>query len=209
MAFVALHPRGVHRVVAAGTLWATASEARAGASLRSALWRLRSASPVPLVDVGAERLRLLPYVSVDVHEQTAAARRALDPATPPQDYRQELDGELLPGWYEEWVLVERDRLRQLRLHALESASERLATASRFAEAIEVALAAVAADPLRETAHQALIRSHLAEGNVAEALLQYRRYASLLRRKVGAAPSRRLRELVEPLLGGEQDWPTRT
>jgi len=199
IAFVALRQRGVHRAVAAGTLWPTASEEHAQASLRSALWRLRCMLRVPLVDGARDRLALDGDVAVDVHAQRAAVRRALDAATPYAGYCLELEGDLLPGWYEDWVLLERERLRQLRLHALEALTGRLIGAERHADALETALAAIAGDPLRETAHQALVRVHLAEGNVVEALRQYEAYSNLLRRHVGLEPSRRLRELVEPLL----------
>lgn len=199
IAFVALRRRGIHRAVAAGTLWPTANEEHAQASLRSALWRLRCSLRVPLVAGAKDQLALEENVVVDVHAQAEAVRRAFDPAAPCPGFSPELEGDLLPGWYEDWVLLERERLRQLRLHALEALTERLIGAGRHADALETALAAIAGDPLRETAHQALVKVHLAEGNVVEALRQYETYAGLLRREVGLEPSRRLRELVEPHL----------
>jgi hypothetical protein len=72
-------------------------------------------------------------------------------------------GELLPGWYEDWVLVERKRLRQLRMHALEALAEKLTEAGRYGVAMPAAYAAVRADPVRESAHRAVVRVHLAEG----------------------------------------------
>jgi hypothetical protein len=58
-------------------------------------------------------------------------------------------GELLPGWYDDWVMFERERLRQLQLHALETMAHRLAKEHRYADAVDVALAAVRLEPLRE------------------------------------------------------------
>jgi DNA-binding SARP family transcriptional activator len=91
-------------------------------------------------------------------------------------------GELLPGWYEDWVLVERERLRQLRMHALEALAEKLTEAGRYGVAMQAAYAAVRADPVRESAHRAVVRVHLAEGNVLEALRAY----ELTRRRAAAA-----------------------
>ena len=60
-------------------------------------------------------------------------------------------------------------------------AERLTAARRFGPALEAALAAVAGEPLRESAHRVLIKAHLAEGNVSEAIRQYHFYRTLLQR----------------------------
>jgi DNA-binding SARP family transcriptional activator len=52
-----------------------------------------------------------------------------------------------------------------------------------------------ADPLRDSTYRVLIRTHLAEGNTAEAIAQYRRYRDLLARRYGLEPSDELRQLV--------------
>jgi len=104
-------------------------------------------------------------------------------------------GELLPDWYDDWVLQERERLRQLRLLALEAAGERLLETGRRSEASIVALAAVCADPLRETAYRLLIRSHLAAGNLAEAVRQFGIFRARLWRELGLEPSAEIVELV--------------
>ena len=62
--------------------------------------------------------------------------------------------------------------------------------------MEAALLAVAAEPLRESAHRALLQAHIAEGNMGEALRDYGRYRDLLRRELGVAPS----PLIERLVG---------
>ena len=66
-----------------------------------------------------------------------------------------LSGELLPDWYDDWVLLEAENWRQLRLHALEVLAGLLTAAGRYGDAAAAALAAVRADPLRESAHAAL------------------------------------------------------
>ncbi|MGW2671050.1 AfsR/SARP family transcriptional regulator [Streptomyces sp. NPDC001272] len=81
-------------------------------------------------------------------------------------------GDLLPGWDDEWTLFERERLRQLRLHALESLSARLTSSGRHALALDAALTCVSIEPLRESAHRAVVAVHLAEHNAVEAVSQY-------------------------------------
>lgn len=185
------------RTFAAGLLWLDLPEQRAAANLRSVLWRLR-AIHVPVVDTRDGMVSLMPDVSVDVYETAALARRWLAGAETEADLDAGsaiLEGELLPDWYEEWVGDERDRYRQLRVHALEVIAERLASIGRWGAAVQAALAALAADPLRESAHRAVIRVYLAEGNVAEAIRQLRRCERLLIEEVGIRPSFNLDDLM--------------
>lgn len=195
-AFLALHPRPLLRPFVAGSLWPETTEERAHASLRSALWRLHRLGE-GLVEATGPRLRLGAAVEVDLRVSETAARRLLDAADPDAlDVEPSvLAGELLPDWYEDWVLLERERFRQLRLRALDALCERLTQADRLAEAFEAGLAALAAEPLRESAHRALVRIHLAEGNAAEALRQYRLCRRLLGEQLGIEPSAQMDLLV--------------
>jgi DNA-binding SARP family transcriptional activator len=73
----------------------------------------------------------------------------------------------------------------------------LAAAGRYGDAAAAALQAVRADPLRESAHDALIRVHLAEHNRSEALREFKHYQELLRAELDIEPTAQLRDLVEP------------
>jgi DNA-binding SARP family transcriptional activator len=201
VAFVALARRRVGRIFLAGNLWIDSSEERAAAALRTALWRLgRPASAV--VCAHGPWLSIDPVVEVDVDIATHSARQLLDqtdyaePATALSQLRD--DGDLLPDWYDDWVLIERERFRQLRLHALEALCHRLCSDGRYAQASEAGLAAVAAEPLRESAHRALIAVHLAEGNACEAVRQYRVCRDLLDGELGLEPSPQLQLQVAHL-----------
>jgi DNA-binding SARP family transcriptional activator len=185
------------RDAVAGSLWPEVSEEHAHGSLRSALWRLRRSAP-GLVESSEGALALADDVAVDVRELYAWARRAVAPGAELDDVavpEAGLSGNLLPGWYEDWVLLERERLRQLRLHALELVAERLAVAGRYGEALHVAYAAIGAEPLRESAHRTVVRVHLEEGNVAEALRAFESFTLLLGRELGVRPTARMTELV--------------
>jgi len=197
LAFLALHERPLLRPYVAGTLWIDVSDDRAGASLRSSLWRLNR-SGHRLVDATSTRLGLAAGIDVDVRSSLALARRLLDGTAPAEELdsaEASLNGEVLPDWYDDWLVFERERFRQLSLHALEVLSDRLLAAGRLGGALGAALAAVRGEPLRESAHRALIRVHLAEGNRAEALRQRELCRGLLRERLGAEPSPQLDELL--------------
>jgi DNA-binding SARP family transcriptional activator len=181
LAFLALQHRDVLRTYVASILWPDTSEDRASASLRSALWRLRGCG-VALVKSHGSTISLEQTVAVDVREMEQVALHVLD-ATFDGLVEPELlteSGELLPGFYDEWVLVERERLRQLRLHGLEALCDRLIGVQKYAEAVAAGLSAVAVEPLRESAQGVLIKAYLAEGNRAEAIRQLGRYREVLR-----------------------------
>jgi DNA-binding SARP family transcriptional activator len=203
-------PHGVQRLVAhlslsvrrprtavAGQLWPDVRECHAHGSLRSALWRLQKVAP-GLVEVSGGTLGLAAQVRVDVRELGDWARRVRDPRSCPTDVELPdvaLRGELLPGWYDDWVLLERERLRQLRMHALELVATRLAAAGRYCDALEAAYVAAQAEPLRESAHRAIVRVHLAEGNVGEALRVYERFREMVADELGVRPSEHMTRLV--------------
>jgi two-component SAPR family response regulator len=103
--------------------------------------------------------------------------------------------DLLPGWSDDWVLLERERLRQRVLHALEALSRSHSRAQCHAQAVDAAMAAVAVEPLRESAQRTLIEAHLAEGNCVEARRCYEAYRELAYRELGVGPSADLRAVV--------------
>ncbi|WP_433727449.1 AfsR/SARP family transcriptional regulator [Actinoplanes sp. CA-051413] len=191
LVFVALRRRRVERRCVAGALWPVGGDERASGNLRSALWRLRLAG-IDLIDADKWSLRLGDRVGVDVHavsdwanrliRHTAAGADLAMPAVLPEAL------DLLPGWYEEWALMERERIRQQALHALEALSRKLVQAGRYAEAVDAALMAVNVEPLRESAQRALIEVHLAERNWIEGRRAFEAYRQLVRRELGAEPS---------------------
>lgn len=200
VAFLALHDRPVIRALAGQALYADAMETRLSGNLRTALWRIRRTGH-DLVEVLGGSLAVADGVVVDVRRLAGTAHRVLrDGEALDMHELHELaaGGELLPGWHEDWVVTERERLRQLWLQTLEMASARLTSAGRHAEAVIAGLAAVASEPLRESAHRAVIVAHLAAGNRGEAIRQYRRYASILDRELRLAPSPEMQALTASL-----------
>jgi DNA-binding SARP family transcriptional activator len=203
LAFLALHPHPLRRTHVAGSLWLDSPEERAYASLRSALWRLQQAGG-DVIEVRNAQLALAPSVRVDYREATCLSRALLDGRSDLQtvvDWAT-LAGELLPDWDDEWVIVEREHHRQLSLQAMEALSERMIAAGTLPQALEVALAVFAREPLRETAHRLMIRVHIADGNSFEAIRQYQLYERMTLTRIGLPPSAQMRELVSELLPDE-------
>lgn len=196
LAFVALHDRPLLRPYVAGSLWLDSSEGRAYANLRSALWRLHR-SGHQLVECVGQRLRLDANLVVDLHEAEVFAQCAVSCAFDeiPAGKLAALESDLLPDWYDDWIVLERERFRQLRLRALDTLCERLTDAGRLDAALDLGLAAVAGEPLRESSHRAVMRVHLADGNVAEAVRQYRLFERLLADQLGLEPSGRMAALL--------------
>jgi DNA-binding SARP family transcriptional activator len=204
VAFVALQAQPVARPFLASTLWSEVTERRAFAALRSSLSRLDPVARRAL-RVDPVAVRLADEVAVDLQDARALAHRLLASSGTPAEEDlgpaaiAALSRDLLPGWYEDWVLFESEDWHQLRLHALEALADRLTAAGRFGEAAIAAHGAIRADPLRESARACLIRAHLTEGNQCEAIREFKRFSHILKTAMGLAPTPQLRKLVETLL----------
>ena len=199
LAFLALQDHSVLRSFIAGSLWEDAGQHRAEGSLRSTLWRL----PRPkrdLITLTNEQLELSPNVQVDIREGEALAHRILDTSQGLDDVTEVneeiLSADVLPDWTEDWVLLKRESYHQLRLRALEQLCRRLSKAGRSGQAVQAGLAAVSAEPLRESARRVLIEAHIAESNVAAASREFADFRELLQDELGVDPSDELRALVE-------------
>jgi DNA-binding SARP family transcriptional activator len=198
VAFLALREGPHRRSTIAGTLWMDMPEEQSGANLRTTLWRVNRVAN-GLIDSSTGYLAISPSVTIDLHTLVRSAKTLIDcPETDVVELdatARQLGDDLLPEWYDDWVLLERERLRQFRLHGLEALCSRLSRLGRHLAAIDAGLLAVEADPLRESAQRALIAAHLAEGNVSEAVRQYDLYAALLDDAIAAKPSDALKGLV--------------
>lgn len=189
IAFLALRGRcGRSRL--AGSLWEDTTQLRALACLRTALWRANQAAP-GLIDYGQDFISLAHDVDVDVTSLVKVGHAVMEGLriVPTETLGlQSLEADLLPDWPDEWLVVDRERLRQLRLHVLEALATGLADKGMFGLAMEAGIVALHADPLRESAHRVIIRIHLAEGNVAEALHAFEQCEAVLNRELGVGPS---------------------
>jgi DNA-binding SARP family transcriptional activator len=203
LGYLAVTCAEARRDVLAGRLWGWTSQTRAQANLRTALWRIRRASP-GLVASKREVVRIDADVDVDYPQMMAQAHRLIESASAPIDLLATplglLEGDLLPGWDEDWLLIDRERHRQLRMHALEALSRHLVEVGEYGRAVDAAYAAIAVEPLCESAHVALVRAHLAEGNRTEAIRQFTAFRRMLYDETGLAPSPRLVAVLHAVIG---------
>ena len=119
LAYLAVARRPQPRQLLAERLWTDVPNERCQASLRTALWRIRQADR-SLVQSNRTTVDLDPRVHVDLHDTLDQAHRLLSAHSGEVDVDLRTDSlrsDLLPDWDEDWVLVEREQFRQLRLHA--------------------------------------------------------------------------------------------
>lgn len=197
IAYLALHERPSRSMIAAG-LWPESPEEHALSNLRTTTSRLRR-STTDLLTPPAEPLGLARAVRVDLGDVLAATHAAGD-ASDPAGLARVLahGGELLPGWYEDWVLFEREQLQQDLITALEVLAERLLNTGEVTAAGVAATASIRREPLRESSHRLLVRVRLAEGNRVEAWRAYERFRRRSIAEVGLAPDNSFEELVAEL-----------
>jgi DNA-binding SARP family transcriptional activator len=158
VSFLALRRRPQTRLCVAGNLWPDRCDDRATANLRSTLWRARIHGCGIVVAKGS-LLSLAAHVSCDVAALDPARLEAFAAAgdsTPLIDADSIFD-ELLPGWYEDWVIMERERLGQIQLRAAEALAVRLADQRDFIRATDLAYRTLALDPSGRVKDQIISR----------------------------------------------------
>ncbi|MEX5301462.1 AfsR/SARP family transcriptional regulator [Kocuria sabuli] len=207
----AVHPMGIRqqRLLAAlavfgprsrrflaGRLWPECTEAHALGSLRAAVFTVSRRLPGLLVCSGSD-LRLGDAVDVDLHRlRRALASTVFETAVAdPWWFASASSADLLPGWYDDWVVTEQRRLHDLYLTAAECLAETALARDDHFHARHLAEVARSIDPLRESATGILIRAHLAMDNEATALAIFHEYATVLADELGARPSPHIVELV--------------
>ena len=185
----------------AGMLWPESTEPRALASLRRAVLQVQHSCPGLLQ---ADRVSIGLHTGVevdidDVRRAAAAAEDALAEGAAGLLLGQLVGEDLLPDWYDDWVLPERERLEQLRVKALERIARRALEAGDLQLAVDAARAASDVDPLLESASELAIRAHLSRGDPGSALREFDRCRDAVRQELGVPPSRTILELIEPAL----------
>src|SRR5262245_58812624 len=208
VAYLAIPPGKPHsRDKMASLLWGERSEAQARASLRQTLLRVRRAIGATDGDcfhVAADGIALDPtIVSVDVtafeHATATASPEGLAQAAALYH------GDLLAGLaidespFEDWLLAERERLRELALEALARLLAHQRASDRPEAAILTALQLVGLDPLQEAVHRALMRLYVQLGRRGAALRQYQRCVAVLRRELNVEPETETKQLYQDIL----------
>jgi len=197
--------RGHPREVLADIFWGDFSERSARSCLRTTLWRLRrqlepdgiprgtylvatSTGEVSFnreseywldVEVFETQVDLVLATPADTIEATQARRleSALKLYT----------GELMEGFYDDWVLRERERLRSMYLNSLIRLMQFYRRQGFYEQSLAYGQKVLDQDPVREDIHQAMIRLYLESGQRTLAMRQYEACHKILAVELGISP----------------------
>jgi DNA-binding SARP family transcriptional activator len=223
LAYLALHRKAPHtREHLAGMFWGESAEERARHTLNTTLWRINRVLEPPQSAAGSHAyLRVSPQhigfnsasgVWLDVAEFESRCQLAEQTDEPDQRftlYSQAIHlyrGDLLADCYEDWCIVERERLQGLYVRALAQLMAHNSSNADYDRAIDCARRILSCDPLREEVHRDLMRLHLNAGQPAAALRQYRQCEDLLKDELGVEPAPETRALLTPILGASSSVP---
>lgn len=186
-------------------LWQDSPEAQAHGSLRSLFLRLRKVLPEAGRFIAADTHTLqwradAPFtLDVDDFEKVAAqtaSRAALEKAV--NLYR----GELLPACYDEWLLPERERLRELYVDSLARLVGLSEEAQEYQTAIGYTRRLLHADPVGEEAYRKLMQLYARTGDRANVVRVYQTCVAVMKRELDAEPGLSTRQLFEQLRDAE-------
>lgn len=181
LACLAVRGGAITRQVAADLLWPDVSEECGRASLRRSLWQVHRGW------VNSVDGELVLDAECDLPRARECAVAAISGRPLAFDEIDLLASDLLPGWHDEWAIEASEEFRTLRVQALEAACRTFVAHGNLPLAIQAGAAAVAAEPLRESASEVLIEAHLAQHNRYEALRCYKALARRLGEELGVAP----------------------
>jgi len=203
LAYLLLNCDAAHRRdYLAGLLWPDSLESSARKNLRNTIWQLRKALNDDYLLVDHETVAFnsaLPHV-LDV-EGLIDPTAVHDPdrlMTAVALYK----GDLLPGYYEDWVQLERERLAGLYARRLQILLEQLSAAERWRDASQWAERWLSHDPAAEPAYRALMLTQAVLGNRAGVAAAYRRCEQALGAELALSPSAATTELYDRLLRGD-------
>lgn len=196
LAYLLVNRQRIHsRSTLLGHIWPELPEARARRALSQALWQVRSALP-GAVQADRDSLQIDPAAPlwIDVAEfesRIEPDRQAVagNPKTK-EDLEQAIQlyqGDLLEGFYVDWVLEERRRLREKCYHALEGLVQLEKGAGHYQNALDLALILATADPLRETAHREVMRLYYFLKRPQAAQQQFAICRNILQGELGIEP----------------------
>jgi DNA-binding SARP family transcriptional activator len=183
-AYLVTHRDRAHtRDLLIGIFWPDRPEAAARRRLSRALWQIRRAmKPHPVLLTEEDTVHF--NHGLPLWLDTEAFEAAMDDAMAVQLYR----GDFMAGYYDDWLLLERERLRERFLGILERLIDECKARADYAGALVHARQLVAEDPLREEAHREAMRLCHLLGRDNEALRQYQACRRVLIDEFGVEPA---------------------
>jgi DNA-binding SARP family transcriptional activator len=224
LSYLLIHRDRPHsREALASLLWGDTSTEKSKKYLRQALWRLHAAlnsdsgntSDVLMVD--HDWLSLNPCSNLwtdvaDFERAFAAAEgipgRQLDAekALLLKDALTLYNDDLLPGYYQDWILFERERLQNMYLLMLDKLIVYLQFRGEYEVAQGYGATILRYDPARERTHRQLMHLYSLAGDRTSALRQFERCAHALKQELGVKPERKTVELYERIKSDQIDVP---
>ncbi len=216
LAFLALSPGVAHRRERlSGLLWPEADEANARSNLRHALWRIRQALSAASGNEAAflisDNISLMFQATPDVWVDALQVGRAGAAEDGLETLLADVaayGGELLPGFYDEWVILERERLRASFERKIQDLLGRLLAAERWGEVLEWGERWIALGQVPEPGFRALMQAHAGIGDRAAVAAVFRRCNEALRRELGVEPSAQTVETYQRLSAAKAPRETR-
>ena len=210
LAYLAVTRQPHSRSALAGLLWSDMPEADARTNLRVTLSQLRKAVGDAVI---ATRRTVELNVDADIWLDVAVLEEAVSSgnnlATAAGLYRGEfLDDFQVPEaeLFEEWLLIERERLRQLALSVLGQLADTLLAQGDYATGIKAARQLLGIEPWYEAGHRQLMKLLAADGQRSAALAQYETCKRLLAEELGIEPTAKTEALRTAIVQGEP-WST--
>src|SRR5215217_4553991 len=190
----------------AGIMWPDSLEETARDNLRHALWRIRKALRAgPKVEyLLADDLSIAFNASVEYRLDAAELEKLHDiaPADELIAVLSEYQGELLPGFYDEWVVLQREHLYSIFEHHMSRLMSLLQDEKRWLDILDWGERWIKLGQKPEPAYRALMSAHAAEGDMSKVAATYERCVKTLR-ELGIEPSDQTRALYERLKAGKE------
>ncbi len=192
----------------AGLFWPDSSEVNARSNLRHALWRIRKAlgtDPQTGHDfVIAADFTITFDPTADYWLDAAFMEQIGEEASTAKliEVVSLYQGELLPGFYEEWVILERERLQAVFEQKMQLLLDRLVAGQRWPEVLAWGERWIALGQTPEPAYRALMIAHNELGDHSNVVTAYQRCVESLQQELGVEPSEQTRELFQRLLRGQ-------
>lgn len=185
--------------------WPDTTESNARSYLRQALWRIRKA--LESGSLAAESYLQISDISVTFDIQSDYW---LDTdCFLKKEYQQPIDalietvrlyrGELLPGFYDPWVILERDRVQAAFQQRMDLLLNCLIEAGRWNDALEWAEEWIRLDYSPEPAFRALMSAYAGLGNQGMVRSSFRRCVEALKNDFDLSPAQETEELFERLV----------
>ncbi|HHB91127.1 MAG TPA: hypothetical protein ENK60_07440, partial [Anaerolineae bacterium] len=213
LAYLLVHPGVAHeRAYLAGLFWPDLSESVARRRLSQALWQVRQVCPDIETNRTTVRLPSLDSYWVDVEAFRGAMSRAASHEESLLSSLQEAvdlyQGDFLPGFYDDWTLVQREQLRQQYVLALQKLVQGYFQLGAYDQALEAGQRLINEEPLNEWAYEQVIRLCALLGRRDEAMRHYARLRRNLAEALGARPGPAIEQLMERVRAGAGVQPER-